>query len=95
MQSHLVPVLLRDGARLFDNLGDGDVRLECAEGVSVVPIRGAKNIGSYEPGSHPDQVAGASDETPHPTPPSLRPSPPPIPGARGGGFKSSRNDDDA
>jgi dihydrofolate reductase len=26
---HLVPVLLGDGARLFDNLGGADVRLEC------------------------------------------------------------------
>jgi dihydrofolate reductase len=29
MQIHLVPVLLGDGARLLDNLGNADVRLEC------------------------------------------------------------------
>jgi hypothetical protein len=29
MQIHLVPVLLGGGARLFDNLGDADVGLEC------------------------------------------------------------------
>ncbi len=29
MQIHLVPVLLGDGARLFDNLGGADVALEC------------------------------------------------------------------
>ena len=29
MQIHVVPVLLGDGARLFDNLGDAEVGLEC------------------------------------------------------------------
>jgi dihydrofolate reductase len=29
MHLHIVPVLLGDGARLFDNLGGSDVRLEC------------------------------------------------------------------
>jgi dihydrofolate reductase len=28
LELHVVPVLLGDGARLFDNLGDADVQLE-------------------------------------------------------------------
>jgi hypothetical protein len=29
MRLHVVPVLLGDGARLFDNLGDAKITLEC------------------------------------------------------------------
>jgi dihydrofolate reductase len=35
MQIHLVPVLLRDGARLFDNLADTEVGLECTRAVEA------------------------------------------------------------
>jgi dihydrofolate reductase len=35
MQIHIVPVLLGDGARLFDNLGDAEVRLECTRAVEA------------------------------------------------------------
>jgi hypothetical protein len=36
MQLHIVPVILGDGARLFDNLEGSDVRLECT-GVVEAP----------------------------------------------------------
>ena len=44
MQIHLVPVLLGDGVRLFDNLAGADVGLECtrvieAPGVTHVTYR--------------------------------------------------------
>jgi dihydrofolate reductase len=47
MQIHVVPVLLGDGARLFDNLGDAEVRLECtgaidAPGVTHITYRVVK-----------------------------------------------------
>lgn len=35
MQLHVVPVLLGDGARLFDNLGDARVGLECTRTVEA------------------------------------------------------------
>jgi dihydrofolate reductase len=35
MQIHLVPVLLGDGARLFDNLGGAEVGLECTRAVEA------------------------------------------------------------
>jgi dihydrofolate reductase len=35
MQIHLVPVLLGDGARLFDNLGSAEVELECTRVVEA------------------------------------------------------------
>jgi dihydrofolate reductase len=35
MQIHVVPVLLGDGARLFDNLGDAEVGLECTAAVEA------------------------------------------------------------
>ena len=35
VQIHLVPVLLGDGARLFDNLGDAEIRLECTRAVEA------------------------------------------------------------
>ena len=35
MQIYVVPVLLGDGARLFDNLGDAEVRLECTRAVEA------------------------------------------------------------
>jgi dihydrofolate reductase len=35
MQIHLVPVLLGDGARLFDQLGDADLTLECTRAVQA------------------------------------------------------------
>lgn len=35
MQIHLVPVLLRDGARLFDNLAGTEIRLECTRAVEA------------------------------------------------------------
>src|SRR3979490_2760808 len=35
MQIHVVPVLLGDGARLFDNLGDAEVALECTSAVEA------------------------------------------------------------
>jgi dihydrofolate reductase len=35
LQIHLVPVLLGDGARLFDNLGDAKVRLECTRAIEA------------------------------------------------------------
>src|SRR6266536_3252363 len=33
LQIHLVPVLLGDGVRLFDNLGTGQVELECTRAI--------------------------------------------------------------
>jgi hypothetical protein len=47
MQLNIVPVLLRDGARLFDNLGDAEIGLECiraieAPGVTHVTYRVVK-----------------------------------------------------
>lgn len=33
LQIHLVPVLLNDGARLFDSLGDARVGLECTRAI--------------------------------------------------------------
>ena len=42
MQIHLVPVLLGDGARLLNDLGDAEVRLECTrviEAPGVVHLR--------------------------------------------------------
>jgi dihydrofolate reductase len=44
MQIHLVPVLLGDGARLFDDLGGAEIGLECtrvvqAPGVSHLRYR--------------------------------------------------------
>ena len=41
MQIHLVPVLLGDGARLFDNLAAASVRLEC---ISVVEAPGVTHL---------------------------------------------------
>ena len=35
MQIHLVPVLLRAGARLFDNLADTEVGLECTRAIEA------------------------------------------------------------
>jgi dihydrofolate reductase len=35
LELHVVPVLLGDGARLFDNLGDADVRLEQVRAVAA------------------------------------------------------------
>ena len=35
IQIHVVPVILGDGARLFDNLGGADVRLECTRAVNA------------------------------------------------------------
>jgi dihydrofolate reductase len=35
MTIHVVPVLLGDGARLFDDLGDADVELECTRAVEA------------------------------------------------------------
>jgi dihydrofolate reductase len=35
MEIHLVPVLLGDGARLFGDLGDADVRLECVRAIDA------------------------------------------------------------
>ena len=35
MQLHLVPILLGDGTRLFDNLSRADVRLECTRVVEA------------------------------------------------------------
>jgi dihydrofolate reductase len=35
MQIHVVPVLLGDGARLFDNLGDAKVGLECTGAIEA------------------------------------------------------------
>ena len=35
MQIHIVPVLLGDGARLFDNLGGADVGLECIRAIEA------------------------------------------------------------
>jgi dihydrofolate reductase len=35
MQLHLVPVLLGDGARLFDNLADAEIELECTRAVEA------------------------------------------------------------
>ncbi len=35
MQIHVVPVLLGDGARLFDNLGGAEVGLECTRVVEA------------------------------------------------------------
>jgi dihydrofolate reductase len=35
LQIHLVPVLLGEGARLFDNLGDAEIRLECVRAVEA------------------------------------------------------------
>ena len=35
MQIHIVPVLLGDGARLFDHLGDAEVGLECTSAVEA------------------------------------------------------------
>jgi dihydrofolate reductase len=47
MQIHVVPVLLGDGARLFDNLGDAEVGFECtgvveAPGVTHITYRVVK-----------------------------------------------------
>jgi dihydrofolate reductase len=47
MQINVVPVLLRDGARLFDNLGDAELGLECiraleAPGVTHLAYRVVK-----------------------------------------------------
>jgi dihydrofolate reductase len=38
MQIHLVPVLLGDGARLFDNLGGAQVGLECTRAVEAPDV---------------------------------------------------------
>jgi dihydrofolate reductase len=35
MQIHLVPVLLGDGVRLFENLGTGEVALECTRAIEA------------------------------------------------------------
>jgi dihydrofolate reductase len=35
MQIHVVPVLLGDGARLFDDLGDAEIGLECTGAVEA------------------------------------------------------------
>jgi dihydrofolate reductase len=35
MTIHLIPVLLGDGARLFDHLGNADVRLECTRAIDA------------------------------------------------------------
>jgi len=50
MTIHVVPVLLGDGARLFDNLGDADIELECmraieAPGVTHLTYRVVKASG--------------------------------------------------
>jgi dihydrofolate reductase len=47
MQIHVVPVLLGDGARLFDNLGGAEIGLECtgvveAPGVTHITYRVVK-----------------------------------------------------
>jgi len=41
MQIHVVPVLLGDGARLFDNLGDAELVLETT---GAVPAPGVTHI---------------------------------------------------
>jgi dihydrofolate reductase len=38
MQIHLVPVLLGDGARLFDNVGADDVALECTRAIEATGV---------------------------------------------------------
>jgi dihydrofolate reductase len=35
LELHVVPILLGDGARLFDNLGDGEVQLEQVRAVEA------------------------------------------------------------
>jgi dihydrofolate reductase len=38
MQIHLVPVLLGDGARLFENVAGAKVRLECVDSVAAPDV---------------------------------------------------------
>src|SRR5207244_12918490 len=60
LELHVVPVLLGDGARLFDNLGDAEVRLEqvrAVEAPGVTHLKSRVVTGTASPRNYPRATA--------------------------------------